>query len=337
MPVTVIPVAELLRDMVQQALGEDRKASDHIPVSLALRWFSDAYRELVRRVQFLTATYTIDLSTSVTQAGPADLLDRLTVGERALRVKTPQGHWNHLTLRDWEYARKVYQDFVFAPPMGHPEDWTWDERTPGQILVLPPSPAAVAQGFCLDYIQDPGPLTRLYDDDTAACAVVSGSATVTFAASVAGLVQAGDVFGVKADATQLPSAWYKVASVAGNGLTITLSEPWADVSNAAALFTLSQVSLCEYKRPGLCTFAPVAYALFKYWEREDQARSINYRISFYGGMVPQKKGPPLQVPGELQRVAQASSDRPGMKRATTNTYAAYAGVRSRIGGGGRGR
>jgi hypothetical protein len=331
MPVTVIPMAELLRDMVQQALGEDRKASDHIPVSLALRWFSDAYRELVRRVQFLTATYTTDLTTSVTQAAPADILDRLTLGEQALRVLSTAGRWHPLTLRDWDYYRRV-SSHLTTLNTAHPGDpvlWTWDETTPGQILVLPPSPAAVTQGFSLDYIQDPGPLTRLYDDDTALCAVVFGSATVTFAASVAGLVQAGDVFGVKADLQQLPDAWYKVLSVAGDGLTITLSEPWAASSNATALFTLSQVSPCEWKRPGLCTFAPVAYALFKYWEREDQARSINYRIAFYGGTVPQKKGLPLQVPGECQRVAQACSDRPGLKAQTTNTIQAYAGVRSR--------
>ena len=190
MPVTVIPVAEQYQALIQQALGEDRKAADHIPLSMALRWFSDGYRELVRRIQFLTATYTTDLSTSVTQAAPADILDRLTQGALAMRVKNAQGGWAHLDLRDWDYVRKVYQDFVFTSATGSPQDWTWDERTPGQILVLPPSPAAVTQGFCLDYIQDPGSLTRLYDDDTALCAVVSGSTTVTFASSVAGRVLA---------------------------------------------------------------------------------------------------------------------------------------------------
>lgn len=330
MPVTVVPVAELLRDLTQQALAEDRKRADHIPVSQALRWFSDGYREIVRRVQFLTSTYTADLQPSVQQPAPADILDRLIPDANALRIKSATGHWHPLNLRDWTYIREVYPDFTTLTSPGCSHDWGWDETTPGQLLVLPPPSSDITRGLCFDYIQDPGPLTRLYDDDAATCAVVNGSATVSFGFSIAGLVAAGDVFGVKASSDELPASWYKVASVATDLQHATLSEPWADVSNASALFTLSQVSLCEWTRPGLCLFAPVAYALYHYWLREDQARANDYLVAFYGGTA--KPGTKLayQVDGELTRIAKAAGDRNGVVYQDRNHAASYAGIRSRM-------
>ena len=330
MPVNVISAADLLRDLVQQALGEDRKAADHIPTSLALRWLSDSYREIVRRVQFLQGLFIADLTAgALSQPGPTDILDRLTIGEGALRVKDAQGIWRPLNLRDWKFSRDHYLN-LGSPLTGEPIDWTFDEVNPGNISVMPPAPVTIASGLILDYVKDPGPLSRIYDDPLATCSVVNGSDIVTFGVSVTGRVLEGDVFGVKTDLDALPDIWYRVASVAADGLTITLSDVWADITQPAALFTLSQVSPCEWTRPGLCLYAPVQYALWKYWTREDQARAMNYQIAFWGGSVPQKKGPAMAVDGELQRIAKACGDRPGLDMLGKNITTAYAGNRARM-------
>jgi hypothetical protein len=285
-------------------------------------------------VQFLTNTYVSNLTNNVVQAAPADILDRLTQGPQALQIQSLQGHWHPLSLRDWDYARRGYPALPqwlagTNLPVNHfPRDWTWDETTPGQILILPPSPSAVTGGFSLDYIQDPGTLWRLYDDDMALCAVFNGSPVVNLASAMPYPFVAGDVFGVKWNAQDLPNAWYKIAQV-NSSQQITLSEPYQDASAAAALFTMSQVSLCEWKRPNLCTNAPVAYALFKYWERENQDRSINYKINFYGGSIPQKGKQPLQIDGEIARVSKACADRSGLVPLERNVVQSYAGMRSR--------
>ena len=331
MPVPVITLADLLRDLTQQAVGDARKRADFLPQSLAFRWLSDGYRELVRRVQFLTNTYTANLTTSVDQAAPADILDRLTFGYEACRVTDSHGHEHPLKLRDWDYVRLGYPNLSFPHPHGFPHDWAWDEANPGQLLILPPSPWAISNGLSLDYIQDPGTLWRLYDDDVAQCAVVNGSPVVNLASAMPYPFQVGDVFGVKWNAQDLPDAWYKITQV-NTTTQITLSEPYAGASNATALFTMSQVSPCEWKRPALCAYSPVVYALFKFWERENQDRSINYRISFYGGTLQQKQGgkaQPVAVDGELARIAKACGDRPGLEEPGKNVVQAYAGNRAR--------
>lgn len=335
MPENVITVADLLRDLVQQALGEDRKTADHIPTSLALRWFSDAYREIVRKVQFLTACYIADLPIVPQVAGPVDILDRLISHDQAMNIESDAKHWRTLILRDWQYVRQTYPDLTFAQRTSYsPVDWTWDETTPGQILILPPNPTAVPGGLSLDYIQDPGSLTRLYDDDTATCTLANGLSTVLFSASVTGLAQKGDYFGSKATADDLPDSWYKIVSIALDGLSLTLAEPWGGASNASALFTLAQASLAEIKRPGLCLYAAVQYALWKYWTREDQTKAMNYQIAFWGGQIPAPKGSAskgqwMAVDGELTRIAKAAGDRPGLTQRGVNTGRAYAGVRAR--------
>ena len=302
----VVTVADLIRDVVQRVLNEDAKAdANFLPSNLLLRWIGDAYQELARRTHCLTAQHTGNLLAQASHTAPSGILDRMIWHKDALRVKVG-ADWYPLKERDWAYVRGLYSDLDDLDGAEVPDSWAWDERsaTPA-ILILPPPLTAVASGFILDYVLDPGPITRLYDDDTATASVTNGSATVTFAASIEGLLEVGDTFGVKSSATALPTRWYKVATVTDT-LHVELSETYAGVTNAAALFTLSQVSLIEWKRPGLVNYAPSEYVLARYWQsRSEGDQWLRYRQAF---------------DLEVARINKAISLRPGLAMQGANAY-----------------
>jgi len=311
--INVIPAAELIQDVVQRALGEDAKASpSFLPQSLLLRWLSEGYQEIVRRTKILTSEMTANLLTSAVHPAPTDILDRLVWHDEAMRVKVGED-WHTLRERDWRYVRNIYGDLTALDGVDVPACWAWDERASDlQILILPPALAAVTNGLKLDYVRDPGALSRLYDPDTATCAVTNGDATVTFAASIEGLVEEDDVFGVKADADSLPTRWYRLDEVTDT-LHVELSEVYAGVTNGTALFTLSQVSPVEWKRPNLVKFAPSEYALARYFQREEGESAAGlYRQAF-------------QL--ELARIVRAMGERPGLALQRADATKRFPGLR----------
>lgn len=305
-----VTVAEIIRDVVQRALGDDAKsAPSFLPSSLLLRWIAESYRLINARTKILHAEFTGTLE--AVADGPTDIQDRLVTSAGALRIK-PSGAWVSMKERTWDYVRQLWPDLDGADTAEVPDSWAWDDRASGKLLILPPPQASVANGLKLDYVQDPGALERLYDPDTATCSITTGSATVTFGASIAGRVLAGDAFGVKADAESLPSSWIKVLSV-DNATTITLASVYEGVTDAAALFTLSQVSPIEYRRPGLVRFAPSEYVLAKYTEREEGPQAA---AGYYGAFE-----------AEIRRIAIEAGNRPGIVHQGLNARIAYPALR----------
>ena len=311
--VNVVTAADLVRDIVQRVLNEDAKANaDFLPPTLLLRWIADAYVEITRRTKLLTATHKTDLLPQGSQPAPDDILDRMVWHDRALRVMDNSGNWTALKERDWTYISKFYPLFDYSPS-GNPVDWCWFEGKSTPTILIVPTPSGITAGlFNLDYIQDPGPINRLYDDDTATAGVVQGDATVTFASSISGLLLAGDVFGVKADKSSLPTKWYKIASVS-NSLHVELTEVYAEVTDGTALFTTSQVSPLEWARPNLVRYAPSEYVLMKYW----QGRAADDTWSKYA----------QAFEGEIQRILMQMNYRPGLKLQGTDARKNYPAMR----------
>jgi hypothetical protein len=278
MSVSVISLALLRRDFAQRALGDDVKFAAFVPDSLLWRWLTDAYRELVKAIPELgAAVAAIDTIAGQLQYDqPADILDRLTFRERHALIKDTTGSTRRVRQIDWDQVRENYGDLANVEGTRGTSHWAFDERENGKLLLLWPPATSISGGFILDYVRDPGTLSRLYDDDDATCAVTSGDATVTFAASISGRVAVGDVFGVKAAADELPADWYRIAELT-DPTTIELTEVYGGVTGSAELFTLSQVPSLEYKRPGLAQYGAVEFALWKYWQREESAGAETFR------------------------------------------------------------
>ena len=318
----VMPVAILVRELVARATMQDAKSNPFLTDSVSMRWLGEGYREIVRQCaqagyRVYNKTMNADLQAQALQDGPSDCLGRLTIGSGALMIRREVGgHAFPAVQRSWGYMRQTWGDFTgsevgTAGRSHHPiaYDWCFDENSSG-IVIQPTPRVAVAGGIVLDYVGNPGALWRNYDPDAATVAVVNGSATWTFVDDITGLIQAGDAVGVKGDAASLPSRWYLIAS-ADSANQVTTTEAYEGVDNATALFTASQVSPVEAQWPGLCEFAPVAGALFKFWQTQaGEAGAQGFRQEFMaevGRIIDVidtgKQGETLPAPDALHRHA----------------------------------
>ena len=272
---SLLPAISLIRRFIGLATSEtDAKTHPLIIQSTALQWLSEGYREIVRRAAVRSARvhqaeFIGDLAVAATQTGPSDCLDHLVIGDKSLMLAGSGGQvsgWPNL--RSWNYMRDRHGAFsATAGPAAIQRDWCFDQRTAGALVIQPAPSEAVTDGLILDYVKDPGDLSLIYDDDTATVSVTNGSTTWTFASSMTGLIDTNCVIGVKASASELPTRWYRVASV--SGLTVETTEAYAGTTSASALFTASEVSAVELLHPGLCAYAPVFYALFQYFTMQE--------------------------------------------------------------------
>lgn len=313
----VVTLADLIRRTISRALAESNKtAPSFLATSELMVWLSQGYREIVRRTHLYTKTMAANLAAGAFQAAPTDQLDRLVWHQNALRVRSGAGVIpSPLRERTYEYLESVFPA-LDATNAGTPSDWGWDESSgTKRLILLPPPSVGVTDGLRLDYVADPGDFDRLYDPDALTAAVVNASATVTLGTSITGLVQVDDAFGVKASAEELPSRWYRVSSIAAPTAPV-MTEVYAGATNAAALFTFSQVSPLEWLRPGLIEYAPVEFALAEYHQREEGEQAAEpYRQNFEN---------------EIQRIVREMGQRPGVvyqKRQSLD----FAGMRSRFG------
>lgn len=311
-----ISLAQLRRRAITRIQGELAKSSDFLTPDILDPWLSDAYIEIQRRVALLTGSNTQELTLDTARfSRPGDMLDNMVLGDHSVRVKDAGGNVMHLAERTWEYMLERYGDFTNPSSHHGPKEWTWDINDQEKIIVQWPVIATVANGLIIDYVKQPAELNRTYDDDTATVTVTNASATVTFAASISGLVEADDVFGVKANADSLPTRWYRVLSV-DSTTQITLTENYAGATDSAALFTLSQVSEIEWARPGLVRYAPVEYALVLAAQMEQgESAAMIYRQTWEL---------------EIERIREESRRRPGLQFEGKRAYRSHPALRNKI-------
>lgn len=265
MSISATNLALLRQRTIARLQGEWAKSSDTFTPDQIDPFLSDAYREIQREAMLWKKVHSVSLTagpTVTSYARPTDMLDRLTPSMHAARFIDADGNTAHVDERTWSYMREKYGELDNPHQRYGPADWSWDEADPEKFVVM--YPPLQAGTFKLDYIVDPGDLSRVYDPDTADATVevTNGSAAITFSGNITGLVAAGDAFGVKSGDDALPTIWYRIASI-DSATEATLTENYAEATNAAAPFTCAEVSRLEYIRPALIRFAPVDYALAK--------------------------------------------------------------------------
>lgn len=311
MPITL---ANLRRQVISRVQAEHVKASDLFPADLLDVWLTEAYIELQRDLRLVTATYTQDLTKDTVRfTAPSDILDHMVLPQWGVRVKSPDGCFGYLNERLWLHMTELYGDFSNPNSIYGPVDWCWDGNDQTRIVVFPPANTTVTSGLMMDYVVDPGELTGGYDPDTATCSVANGSTTVTFASSISGRVVAGDAFGVKAAADELPSRFYLIASV-DSTTQITLDTAYTGTTDSAALFTLSPCSIIERKRPGLVRYAPVEYAMYRARQLHDGDEAAMATLSIWNN--------------EKQRIREQSNYRPGLAFKGVDAYSRHPGLRN---------
>ena len=256
-----VNLATLERSAITRLSMQNALTNANWPQSLLRDWMSEAYQIMQRRMGLVVNTHQADLTAGTsTYSRPTDLLDDLIY---RVMIKTSTGSSYKLDRRTLDYMREVYGLFDDTDYVA-PQDWTLKN---GSILFQPTPDETVTNGIELDYCVDPDVLSRLSHQATITAAFTLDSAAVTFSASIAGLMVAGDEVGVRTSASVLPDTWYRIESV-DSTTTVTLTAVYAGTTNETALWTSAQVPLIESRRPGLTHGAAVDYVLYRAKEME---------------------------------------------------------------------
>lgn len=305
-------LAQLRRAIVARITTEWRDSVDSYSVSQIDTWINDAYLSIQRKLMILKAGTTQNLvAGQYAYDAPSDILDKMTVvnGVQALSVTGERIILRRMT---WDDIREKYGVLAQVIP-GTPDNWAFSEIADDTIVVLPPPDATIPNGLCLDYIVRPSEMSRVYQPASITASVTSGSPTVTFSASIAGNVEAGDEFGVS-DGTEIPFKWYRVLEIVNN-TQITLSLPYTSATASGQSFAISETSQLERRRPGLIGYAPVEYALL-------QARLMDDG--------PENQGAILQSQlwqAELDRIKQEGNFHEDVTDYGVDSYSRHPGVR----------
>lgn len=244
---------------------------------------SDAYLAIQREVRLYWKRFDQNaVAGTVPYTLPGDILDLALHPLRPLRIDTGSGtgadRFVYPSPRDWSYMLDEYGDFAGPWSAGAlPADFAIEEGfvqadgiDVGRFLVCPPPPTDVTDGVSLHYLAHTGKLTTviLDSDESLTALVTSNSKTVTLSGTPTPTMVAGMAFGVRAvaDATCLPTKWYRVQSVAG--AVLTLSSVYAEATNGAAKFCVSDCSPIEWIAPGLVKIEDIAnYVLADHLDR----------------------------------------------------------------------
>jgi hypothetical protein len=244
-----------------------------------------------------------------TYTGPTDILDRMMTAGGLVLVGS-DGAASTPVRRTWEYMREHYQNFQVLNSETGTDDWCFDERTAGGLVLMWPPEESVTNGLVMDYVKRPADMSVVYDQETITAGVTNGSAAVTFSASITGQFSAGDQFGVKTSSSASPTRWYTIQSI-DSSTGATLSEVYAGVTNATSMFCTSEISEIDTARPGLVRYAPTVYALWQalcqddgvenqgaiaasqLWDRE--LKRINQEANVHDDIEPRGEVPAVQV------------------------------------------
>lgn len=291
-----IPLALLQRMVISRFRAEFAKESDLLSSEHINELISNAYVELVRDSWLLTASVTrATTATAFAFSMPDDVLDQLIT---RIRVRDSSGHFVSPgpERRSWDFMRDHYGDFSNPSGLVGAADWAVNADNQEQLIVQNTPGIVHATGLAIDYVQNPGDLGDVYDQEAVTVAVTNGSTLVTFASTIAGLVLADMAFGVKAAADQLPRRWYRIASI-GSTVTATLSEVYAGVTQGAATFVASPVSPLEYKRRGLVRYAPVEYAMMMLADVEEGTKAAEPYGKLWAAQLARIRSESYAAPG----------------------------------------
>jgi hypothetical protein len=156
-------------------------------------------------------------------------------------------------------------------------------------------------------------LSRRYDSATATCSVAHGSTDVVFSANVTGLVEAGDAFGVKADADSLPATWIEIASMT-DGTNGVLVLPYSGSTNASGLFTVAEVSPVEKITAGAVGYLPVDYAMYKWITSQEGEQAAQSHLNVFASGIQFLQDRLGYKPNLRQRKTDVRQDNPGLQR-----------------------
>jgi hypothetical protein len=306
-----IPLAILQRHLISRTRGMFTKSTDFLTTEQIDELISEAYVEIVRQTQCLTSSDSQTTSTSNPRyAAPADILDQLVT---RLAVKIRDNEFAYPDRRTWDFMRELYGDFSIPAGAQGPRDWSFAGDNQEQLIVMYPPESAVADGLIVDYVQNPGELTGVYDQSAITVAFTNGSPAITFSASIAGNVLADMAIGRKSAAAALPTKFYRLLSIDG-ATTATLTENFAEVTDAAALFVASPVSPLEYKRPGLVRYAPIEYARARIIELDEGSEAAMSAFEAFERELARIKRQSGAAPGLVFREPNALARFPAMRR-----------------------
>lgn len=275
MTVAVRTHAETRRSAILELRRVFRKSLESVPQAELDYHIGEAYRAINRDLSLYFREHSQNTDASASDYPlPPDIIDRMLVGDRALRVEYQTGSFCHPIESEWNDFRTRYGDGSLVTP-GAPQHWTHVPESGHKIRMYPKVPASVSGGLVMTYIADPGIAARVFDQETITAAVTNASSGVIFSAAIAaGTFQAGDFFGVRDAAADLPTVWYEIREVTDTTNIVlgraadAAAQTYDEATRAASLFTISSANPVEKAAPGLLDIIPAHYAAARIAERE---------------------------------------------------------------------
>lgn len=273
---TLIGLAELERLLISRMRNEFTKSSDFLTRPHMDLHLGQAYVEIQRHAKpYKRRDQQGTVADQVEYSLPADILDRMIIaGGVRVDLLGDSRQIAHPELKTWDFALDTYGDFSNPNSRNGPAHWAFSEIDQRQILLLwPPKNTVASTGLTIYYVPDPGNLSRVFEQDAITATFTNADATVLFDAAATTNMQAGDLIGRRAASADLPTIWYRIASIT-DSTNIELGEPggaedtYDEVTAAGSFFTVQQVSPVEINRRGLVRYAPVSYALWQIAETD---------------------------------------------------------------------
>lgn len=273
---TLIGLADLERLVISRMRNEFTKKSDFLTRPHMDLHLGQAYVEIQRHAKpYKRRDRQGTVADQIEYDLPADILDRMVIaGGVQIDIDGDGRRIAHPKLKTWDFATDIYGDFSNPNSRNGPNHWAFSNIDQRQLLLLwPPENTVASTGLTIYYVPDPGNLSRVYEQDTITATFTNADATVLFSAAATTNFQAGDLIGRRAASADLPTIWYRIASIT-DSTNIELGEPggaedtYDEVTAAGSLFTVQQVSPVEANRRGLVRYAPANYALWKIAETD---------------------------------------------------------------------
>lgn len=266
--------------------GAVQARPDAHDVPMMTRLLTEATCEIARLTGIHRKRFTTNLvADRVFYDGPGDLL--ALAGPHPVTIHAGGGVVVRPEPRAWTDLIERWGDLSNPNGLHGPVEFAWDESGTDsddgdlrRLAIFPPSEASVTSGLHVDYDAHPGVLTTVIEseDDSLTATVTNGSETITLSGSTSETVRAGMAFGVKASASAMPATWYRVREV--SGATLTVSGGYEGTSGSGKLFTISDCSRLEWRRPHLIGSAPLYFAYARLLQSSDWVASQTMQARF---------------------------------------------------------
>ena len=102
-----VSFAELQRQVITRSQQEFVKSSATITAEMLKVWLAEAYIEIQKALHPWTKTHTASLvANQIAYARPTDILDRMTLDDRSMVIRSAAGTLSYPPQRDWRYIRE---------------------------------------------------------------------------------------------------------------------------------------------------------------------------------------------------------------------------------------